>query len=188
MFTGIIESVGEILRIDDGIFTISHDFDEKLEIGQSIALSGMCATIIKIDNRQFSVKIIKISRDRTIFGVAKVGEKINLELPSRIGSRNSGHFVLGHIDEIGVILKREKIADFENFRIQISKKNENLIVEKGSIAVDGVSLTISNFGKNWFEVSIIPHTTKNTTFKNKFVGDVVNLEFDILGKYIFRKF
>jgi len=186
MFTGIVESTGKILRIEKNFFTISHHFAEKFSIGDSIAISGMCATILDFSSKNFTVEIMKISRDRTIFGAAKIGDEINLERPAKNSARNSGHFVLGHVDEVGKILARKKVADFENFKIAISPQNQKFIVEKGSIAVDGISFTISDLGKNFFEISAISHTLKITNLSEKKAGDGVNLEFDILGKYILR--
>ena len=184
MFTGIIESIGKVERIEGNIFTISHDFEEAFSLSESVSLSGMCSTVIDVNEKEFSVEIMEESRKKTIFGTIKAGEKINLERSAIIGARNSGHFVLGHIDECGKIIERKRDKDFELFRIQISSENRKYIVAKGSIAIDGISLTISDLGKDWLEVSIISHTLKETTLGNKKVGDLVNLEFDILGKYV----
>ncbi len=186
MFTGIIEDIGQIKNIKGNLFTISHHFSEPFEVGESVSLSGMCATVLKTEGQTFTVEIMEESRNRTIFGDAEVKTKINLERSAKIGTRNSGHFVLGHVDQIGEILDRKKVEDFELFRISIFPENEKFIVPKGSIAVDGISLTISNLGKNCFEVSIISHTLTHTTLGEKQKGDKVNLEFDILGKYILR--
>lgn len=184
MFTGIIESTGIVKSIEENIFSIEHKFKTPFKIGDSIALSGMCTTVIKIDDNIFTVEIMAESRNCTIFGDIKVGQKINLERPVRMGDRNSGHFVLGHVDEVGRIVQRTREADFELFRIQISSENRKFIVHKGSVAVDGISLTVSKVGDDWFEVSIISHTLKETTLGLKKVGEGVNIEFDILGKYV----
>ncbi len=186
MFTGIIENIGKIKKIEKNLFTISHNFKEPFKKGESITLSGMCSTIINFDAHSFTVEIMEESRNCTIFGKAKMGDLVNLERAERTNNRNSGHFVLGHIDEVGKILFRKKPSDFELFRISISPKNAALCVFKGSISIDGISLTISNLDKDWIEVSIISHTLKNTNLETKDKGDSVNLEFDILGKYILR--
>ena len=184
MFTGIIESIGTIQEIKDNLYTISHSFTEPFTIGDSIALGGMCTTVIQTHDKTFTVEVMEESRRRTVFWDIQEESKINLERPAKIGDRNSGHFVLGHIDEVGKILERKKVDDFELFRISVNAENENLIVEKGSIAVDGISLTVSGIGKNCFEVSIISHTLTHTTLGSKVPNDDVNLEFDILGKYV----
>jgi riboflavin synthase len=193
MFTGIVEAIGKITAVEKNIFTIEHPFKEPFALGDSVSLSGMCSTVIRSDKKHFSVEIMEESRSRTIFGSVGVGENINLERAAQIGARNSGHFVLGHIDELGVVLQRKSIADFECFRIGIATENRKLVVPKGSITLDGISLTISdlspmNTGKNsWFEVSIISHTLGETTLREKTVGTSVNLEYDILGKYILNQ-
>jgi len=191
MFTGIIKKTGIIEKIEKNIFTIKHNFTAPLTKGESVCISGMCATVIKIEPKKFSVEIMQESRDKTIFGQSKKNDLVNLERSMKIGSRNSGHFVLGHVDETGEILERKKMSDFELFKISISEKNKNLIVYKGSISVDGISLTVSDLSdaseKNqWFEISIISHTLKNTNLGQKKINDKVNIEFDILGKYILR--
>ncbi len=227
MFTGIIESVGRIAQIEGNIFMIAHDFVEPFELGESVALSGMCATVIDVPTpptppypnlrqgfgrqageevQSFSVEIMEESRNKTIFGSIAEGDLINLERSAIIGARNSGHFVSGHVDECAEIVKREKIEDFECFRIKISPENRKFIVSKGSIAIDGISLTVSNVSKkssnskgsnstsefeldkaDWCEVSIISHTLSHTTLGQKEVGDSVNIEYDILGKYVLNK-
>ncbi len=186
MFTGIIEDVGQIEKIEGNLFTISHHFDESFAIGDSVALAGMCATIIATEDQTFTVEIIQESRKRTIFGDVEVGTKINLERSAQIGTRNSGHFVLGHVDQVGTILKREKAGDYAFFQISVDPTNEKYLVFKGSVAVDGISLTVSGLGDGSFEVSIISHTLTHTTLGEKKEGNKVNLEFDILGKYVLR--
>ncbi len=187
MFTGIIEEIGCIKKIDGNIFTITHQFTEPFSIGESIGLSGMCATVIGFSDNEFSVEIMEVSRSRTLFGSAKESQQINLERPAQIGARNSGHFVLGHIDQVGEIIERKKIGDYELYQISIFPENQKYLVEKGSIAVDGISLTVSGLGKNCFEISIITHTLTHTTLGTKQKGDLVNIEFDILGKYVLRE-
>ena len=191
MFTGIIQDCGTIESIKGNLFTISHDLQEPFTVGESVALSGMCATVVQIESQKFTVEIMEESRNRTIFGLAKIGELINLERSAIMGARNSGHFVLGHVDEVGTVIKREKQGDYELFRISITPENASYIVFKGSISVDGISLTISQLSspqtkEPWLEVSIISHTLAITNLKNKAPEHKVNLEFDILGKYILR--
>jgi riboflavin synthase len=195
MFTGIVETLGQIEKIDGNRFTILHDFDDVFALGDSIALSGMCTTVLDSNKKNFTVEIMEESRRRTTFGSASVGEFVNLERPAQIGARNSGHFVTGHVDETGDILEKEREGDYWRFRISVSEKNAALIVEKGSIAVDGTSMTISNVSQAraleprlaWFEVCVISHTFDHTLFGKKSIGDRMNLEYDVLGKYILRK-
>jgi len=187
MFTGIVETKGKIQKIEDNLFTILYyNITDPLGLGESIALSGMCATVVDMDKDWFKVEIMEESRNRTTFGEAKEGDSINLERSARTGERNSGHFVTGHIDEKGKILDLKRQGDYWLFRITFSKENAKLVVEKGSIAIDGISLTVSKVDKEWFEVCIISHTWEVANLKEKKVGDFVNLEFDILGKYILR--
>ena len=186
MFTGIIEAIGNVQNIEGNIYTIAHPFEEAFQMGQSIALSGMCTTVLRSDKNTVQVEIMEESRNKTIFGNIKKGTPINLERSAQIGARNSGHFVLGHIDQVGEIIERKNVEDFVLFRIEVKLENEKYLVHKGSVAVDGISLTVSSIGKQWFEVSIISHTLKNTTLGKKQVGDPVNLEFDILGKYALK--
>jgi len=184
MFTGIIEATGKLVAQDENKFVFENSFQEKFQLGESISLSGMCATVIKSDKTSFEVEIMGESRSKTIFGDINLGEKINLERAAIIGQRNSGHHVTGHIDELGEIIERRTHDDYEIFRIKFSEANKNLVVPKGCIAVDGISLTISDLKDDWFEVSIISHTLEHTTLGNKKAGDKVHLEFDLFGKYV----
>jgi len=207
MFTGIIEGIRKIEKIEGNRFTVVNSqrvnestsqracrgriyaspteiSQNSLKIGESIAVSGVCLTVLEAKKNTFTVEIMQESRKRTTFGSAKKGDVVNLERAAIIGARNSGHFVTGHIDEVGKILKISKVDDYRLFRIGFSSKNARLVVEKGSVAVDGISLTVSGVGKNWFEVAIISHTWNVTNLSRKKVGDGVNLEFDVLGKYI----
>jgi riboflavin synthase len=189
MFTGIIEQVGTIQKIDGNKFTIGHSFDEDFCIGESVAVNGACMTVLEQSQSTFTVEIMEESRNRTVFGEAREDDEVNLERSARIGERNSGHNVTGHIDQMGKIVERKEVADFWLFRIGMKKENQKLVVEKGSIAVDGISLTLSGvstpgLNSDWFEVSILPYTLEQTNLKTKNVGDNVNIEFDILGKYV----
>ncbi len=207
MFTGIVEHVGTIQKIDGNKFTIKHSFYEPFKIGESIAVSGACMTILEQDSSTFTIEMMEESRNRTVFGNSKIGDEVNLERASVIGERNSGHNVTGHIDQVGKILELTKASDYWIFRIGITPENNKLIVEKGSVAVEGISLTVSAIspspptlptgqagplpegeGSNyWFEVSILPYTMEETNLHGKKVGDGVNIEFDILGKYLIKQ-
>lgn len=188
MFTGIIEQVGEIKKIEENRFFIGHQYSEAFEIGESIALNGMCATVVESQNNRLGVDIIEESRNKTTFGKAKIGDRINLERAAKIGQRNSGHNVTGHIDEMGQITTLKTVKDFWLIRIKINKTHRKWLVHKGSVGIEGISLTVSKVSDltdemAWLEVSIIPHTWENTTLKSRKVGDGVNVEFDVLGKY-----
>jgi riboflavin synthase len=187
MFTGIVEATGTIKSIEGNKFTITHPFGEQFGVGESIALSGMCSTVLEATEQYFVVEIMLESRRRTTFGTCSVGEKVNLERSAQIGARNSGHFVTGHIDEVGKISSISRDGDAWRFRISFSPKNAELVVEKGSIGIDGCSMTVAACGRDWLEVCVISHTFAETLFGVKKEGDGVNLEFDILGKYILRK-
>ena len=186
MFTGIVEGIGEVVLIDQNLYTIRHPFGNSFAVGESIALSGVCTTVLTSDSSHFTVEIIEESRNVTIFDQVKVGDKVNLERSAIIGQRNSGHTVQGHVDETGEVLGIEQQGDYYVVRIGISKENSALIVYKGSIALNGVSLTLSGVGKDWFEVSVIAHTWKETTISDFVVGIAVNVEYDVMGKHILR--
>ncbi len=188
MFTGIIESVGVIKSIKGNRFVITHDYEESFALGESISLNGMCSTVVASSANTIEVDIIQESRKLTTFGVAKVGDLVNLERAAKIGQRNSGHNVTGHIDEVGSIIGLDFVEDFWLVRVQVKKSHRPWLVHKGSVGLEGISLTVSGVSElkaaeAWFEVSIIPHTWENTTLKSRTVGDGVNVEFDILGKY-----
>lgn len=188
MFTGIIEQVGTIQSIKENRFVIEHSYEEPFELGESVALNGMCATVVSSTDSSIEVDIIQESRKLTTFGNAKVGDLVNLERAAKIGQRNSGHNVTGHIDEVGQILKLEFVEDYWLVKIGVKPQHRAWLVHKGSVALEGISLTVSGVSdlkgdKAWFEVSIIPHTWEHTTLKSRAVGDGVNVEFDILGKY-----
>lgn len=188
MFTGIIEQVGKIKSIEGNHFVISHAYDEPFALGESVALNGMCATVVESSQTTLTVDIIFESRQLTNFGAAKIGDEINLERAAKIGQRNSGHNVTGHIDTLGALLIVKEVEDFWLLRVSVPAEFRPLLVHKGSVALDGISLTISavselNESEAWFEVSIIPHTWKQTNLKNRGQYNTVNVEFDILGKY-----
>ena len=188
MFTGIIEGVGTIKTIEGNIFTITHPFEEGFAVGESIACNGMCATVLTSDKNKFTVEIIEESRKLTTFGRAETGSTINLERSVIIGSRNSGHNVTGHVDQLGCVAKLERQGDYWLIRVSVDAANRKFLVHKGSVALNGISLTISgvsNFETDpaWFEVSIISHTWEVANLNKLQEGDVVNVEFDVLGKY-----
>ena len=158
-----------------------------LKIDQSIAHNGVCLTVVDIQNDCYTVTAIQETLEKTNLGTLEVGSKINIERSIKIGSRIDGHMVQGHVDQIAkcIEINKEHGSHIFDFRY---KKSEYITVEKGSICVNGVSLTVINSQESFFSVAIIPHTYQNTTFHTIKKGDLVNIEFDILGKYISRLF
>lgn len=191
MFTGLIEEIGVISNIKAGRnsyqFSIkAHKILEDSKIGDSICTNGACLTITEISSHHFTVDVMSETVNKTNFSELEIGSRVNLERAMRLSDRLAGHLVSGHIDGIGKIksIKKEDIA----WRIEIAAPSPILLqmLDKGSIAIDGISLTIIKVMKDYFEVSIIPHTAKETTLLNKKNKDTVNLETDMIGKYVQR--
>ncbi len=189
MFTGIIQEIGSIIRIKKSSqsceLRIRAKDIESSNMGDSIAVNGVCLTITKKEEKNFSADVVNETLQRTNLGLLRVGNKVNIEKPLRVGDQLSGHFVLGHIDNTGTIISA--VSSFRGI-LEVETKDEimNYVVEKGSIAVDGVSLTVAEVYKRSFKVALIPHTISATTLDNKKRGDVVNLEADILGKHVVK--
>jgi riboflavin synthase len=190
MFTGIIEEVGEVVRIDDsgGFRTIlvrgRAVFDD-LRLGSSIAVNGVCLTARSIETGTFSAEMSRETLDRTSLGNLAEGAIVNLERPMRGDSRFGGHIVQGHVDGLGRIRRFNREGDAWNLEVEFPEAGSRYIVEKGSIAVDGISLTVASLpGSTVFSVAIIPHTFENTNLKAAQPNDPVNLEFDIVAKYV----
>jgi len=188
MFTGIIESLGkveEILKDGDNIhFTLSCDFTSELKIDQSLAHNGVCLTVVNIEGKKYTVTAINETLSKTNLGHWKVGDEVNLERCMKLGDRLDGHIVQGHVDQIGEVSKVEELDGSWKFYIEYDKSLNNITVNKGSITINGTSLTVVDSFDNGFSVCIIPYTFDHTNFKNFVVGTHVNLEFDIVGKYL----
>ena len=188
MFTGIIESTGKIEKIDrEGKnikLTLSSNLSSELRVDESLSHNGVCLTVTDCNKNFYSVTIIDESLKKTNFSSVKVGSQINLERSLKIDGRLDGHIVQGHVDDIAKCIKKIDQDNSWLFTFEFSEKFSDLIIEKGSICINGVSLTCFDTSKNNFTVAIIPHTYDNTNFKLLDEGDYVNLEFDILGKYI----
>ena len=188
MFTGIIESTGKIEKIDrEGKnikLTLSSNLSSELRVDESLSHNGVCLTVTDCNKNFYSVTIIDESLKKTNFSSVKVGSQINLERSLKIDGRLDGHIVQGHVDDIAKCIKKIDQDNSWLFTFEFSEKFSDLIIEKGSICINGVSLTCFDTSKNNFTVAIIPHTYDNTNFKLLNKGDYVNLEFDILGKYI----
>lgn len=191
MFTGIIEKVGKIKRTNlqiTGEYLITIECKsltpDRFIIGESISVNGICLTVTKKGKTYFSTLASKETLSKTNLSKNKKDSKVNLERAMRANSRFGGHIVSGHIDEVGVVTKVKKSGKSIQYWFKIDKKASKYIIEKGSIAIDGISLTINKVIKNEFTVNIIPHTTKNTISGEWKKGSLVNLEFDMIAKYV----
>ncbi len=191
MFTGIIEGLGTIAGIRSSgqgkRLTVEADFSlDQTKIGDSISVSGACLTAVKIDGKRFEVDVSPETLQITTFGQAKVGERLNIERALRLSDRIDGHLVSGHIDGVGIVKKRESLSNAIIVTIGVDESLTQYMIAKGSVAMDGISLTINARESDNFSVSVIPHTAQLTTigFKNK--GDRVNIETDMIGKYVER--
>ena len=188
MFTGIIESVAVVEKVEKKgkniELKLSSNLSSKLRVDESLSHNGVCLTVTSCDENFYCVTIVDESLKKSNFSNIKVGSEVNLERSLVINGRLDGHIVQGHVDDIGQCIKK---VDQENswlYTFEFSEKYSNLIIEKGSICVNGVSLTCFDVSEYKFTVAIIPHTYENTNFKFLKEGEAVNLEFDILGKYI----
>ena len=189
MFTGLVEEVGTITSLvergGNHRITIQAPITAKeLQQGNSVAVSGVCLTALDIKPGTFCADLAKETWTRTSFSRITQGAQVNLELPLKVDARMGGHIVQGHVDGIGHIRRFDREGDAWNLEIEYPEKDANYIVEKGSISVDGISLTVATIGSGTFSVAIIPHTFENTNLKAAKAGDPVNLEFDILAKYV----
>lgn len=188
MFTGIIETLGIVKEIkkenDNFHITISSTITHELKIDQSVAHNGICLTVVALSNDEYTVTAIKETIEKTSLGDWKAGDFINLERAMKLGDRLDGHIVQGHIDQTGVCKSITEANGSWYFTFEYDKNLNNLTIEKGSITVNGVSLTVVNSKENEFSVAIIPYTFEHTNFKNFKVGTKINLEFDVIGKYV----
>lgn len=189
MFTGIIQCLGVVRNVElsQDLGTISIDIQElatRIAVGDSVSVNGVCLTAINISGSVVEFEVMGITLSRTNLGALTQGSSVNLELPLTLNDFIGGHMVQGHIDEIGVILEVEQLALWKRMRISTSLDLQKYIVLRGSIAVDGVSLTVSAIGPDWFEVSLIPATLEHTILGIKKVGSTVNLESDIVARHL----
>ena len=190
MFTGIIESLGtirELRKDDDNLhITVNSEISPELKIDQSVAHNGVCLTVVAIHHDDYTVTAIRETLEKTNLGNWKAGDLVNLERAMKLGDRLDGHIVQGHVDQTGVCKHIENANGSWYYTFEYDESLNNLTIEKGSITVNGVSLTVVNSKKNEFSVAIIPYTQEHTNFKNFEIGTVVNLEFDVIGKYVSR--
>jgi riboflavin synthase len=188
MFTGIIETLGiikDIQKEDENLhIMVSSAITNELKIDQSVAHNGVCLTVVAIENDTYTVTAIKETIDKTNVGDWNVGNIVNLERAMKLGDRLDGHIVQGHVDQTGVCKSIEETDGSWKFTFEYDKALNNITIEKGSITVNGVSLTVVDSKINEFSVAIIPYTYEHTNFKNFKVGTKINLEFDVIGKYV----
>jgi riboflavin synthase len=191
MFTGIIEGLGSISGIRSSgagkRITVDADFLlDQTKIGDSISVSGACLTAVAIDGRRFQADISPETLEKTTFKQAKIGDRVNLERALILSDRIDGHLVSGHVDGIGSIRSKKQVANAILVTIEIPRWMSRYVIAKGSVSVDGISLTVNACSPGGFEISIIPHTAKLTTIGLKGSGEAVNIETDMIGKYVER--
>lgn len=188
MFTGIIEELGEVRRIvpltDGAELCLAASWSGNLALGESVAVNGTCLTVIQRDGETFNVQAGFETLRRTNLGQLRPGDRVNLERALRVGDRLGGHFVSGHVDTTATISRRERRGEFEWIEFRLAAEWTRQMVPKGSIAVDGISLTLVDILADGFTVMLIPHTLAVTTLGLKRVGDTVNIETDLLAKYV----
>jgi riboflavin synthase len=190
MFTGIIETLGTIQEIkkekDNIHITIDSSITSELKIDQSVAHNGICLTVVALKDTLYTVTAIDETIKKTNLSSWKTGDSVNLERAMKLGDRLDGHIVQGHVDQTGTCIATEETNGSWSYTFEYDEKLNNITIEKGSITVNGVSLTVVNSKKNQFSVAIIPYTHEHTNFNSFKVGTQINLEFDVIGKYVTR--
>jgi len=191
VFTGIVEELGHVVATQDlpdaaRIRIAGPIVTSDAKHGDSIAVNGVCLTVVEVEDNTFTADVMRETLVRSSLAKVAAGDKVNLERAAAVGQRLGGHIVQGHVDDVGMILSREKAEHWEIVHIGLPPKLARYVVEKGSITVDGVSLTVSALDDTTFSVSLIPTTLALTTLGHKGVGDRVNLEVDVLAKYVER--
>ncbi|NNE31310.1 MAG: riboflavin synthase [Winogradskyella sp.] len=190
MFTGIIEDLGKVVSLNNEggnlHITMETSITDALKIDQSVAHNGVCLTVVSINNMHYTVTAIQETLDKTNLGLLTVNDVVNIERAMKLGDRLDGHIVQGHVDQTAVCTQVKEENGSWIFTFEYDEALNNVTIEKGSITVNGVSLTVINSQLNNFSVAIIPYTYEHTTFKNFKKGTLVNLEFDVIGKYVKR--
>ncbi|PZF70843.1 riboflavin synthase [Taibaiella soli] len=191
MFTGIVETLGTIARIEkqgsNVDFWVNTTITNELKIDQSVAHNGVCLTVVAIDGDTYKVTAVAETLEKTNLGQWQGGRKVNIERSLRVGDRLDGHFVQGHVDATATCVEKQTLDGSWLFRFRFPKEFASLIIEKGSVCINGTSLTVFNVGKDEFTVTIIPYTYDHTNFHELEEGHLVNIEFDVLGKYLLRQ-
>lgn len=190
MFTGIIETLGEIREIakenDNLNITVAASITRELKIDQSVSHNGVCLTVVGIEDDRYTVTAIRETLEKTNLGDWNTGDLVNLERAMKLGDRLDGHIVQGHVDQTAKCTSIETASGSWYYTFEYDPGLNNITIEKGSITVNGVSLTVVNSKQHEFSVAIIPYTYEHTNFKNFTIGSKVNLEFDVIGKYVAR--
>ncbi len=190
MFTGIIESLGKVtnVKVDRGNidFTIESEISNELKIDQSVSHNGVCLTVTETSDNTHTVTAVKETLEKSSLKSFSVNDLINLERAMKLGERLDGHLVQGHVDGVAKCISVSVNDGSWIYKFEFDIKNEMLLIEKGSICINGVSLTVFDIAENTFKVTIIPYTHENTSFKKLKEGDIVNIEFDMIGKYLAR--
>ncbi len=189
MFTGLVEEKGRVVRVQPGSSGLRLTIEARVvaegtAVGDSIAVNGVCLTAVSVSGSALEFDAVRETVERSTLGGLKPGDPVNLERALRAGARMGGHMVLGHVDGLGIIRETRRAGGETIFRFEAPQEIMRFVVEKGSIAVDGISLTIADCGHDWFSVAVIPHTLGATTLGGGSVGGRVNLETDIIGKYV----
>ena len=191
MFTGIVEKIGRVAKISlqgkNRHFFIESELAPELKIDQSVAHNGVCLTVVGIQGKVYEVVAIDETLQKTSLGTWQVGDRVNLERAMKLGDRLDGHIVQGHVDQVGICYAIEDAQGSRFFTFHYDPSLGNMTIEKGSITVNGVSLTVVNSQKGAFSVAVIPYTYDHTSFHTLKQGDKVNLEFDVIGKYVLAK-
>ncbi|MGG4447356.1 riboflavin synthase [Brevibacillus porteri] len=191
MFTGLVEEVGVLESIQGNeqasrLVIRAQQVLEGVKLGDSISVNGICLTVTSYTNRQFSVDVMPETMNKTSLRQLRSGQRVNLERAMRLGDRFGGHIVSGHVDGTGMVASREVNANAVVFRMEAQPRLLKYVIARGSICIDGISLTVVDVNDNGFTVSIIPHTLANTSLADRRPGDLVNLETDVIGKYVER--
>jgi riboflavin synthase len=191
MFTGIIESLGKVLSVAENgtnkTFWLESPLSPDLRIDQSLSHNGVCLTIEEINGNSYRVTAIEETLRKSNIGNWKAGDAVNLERCLIMNGRLDGHIVQGHVDAVGTCLKRKELDGSWEFQFEFPKKFSQLVIEKGSISLNGISLTLFDVKKNRFSIAVIPYTFEHTNIRSVLPGSIVNLEFDIIGKYVARR-
>lgn len=190
MFTGIIEELGEVVELrkekDNLHITVKSNLSSELKVDQSLSHDGVCLTVVELGKGTHTITAINETLEKSNLGRLRVGSHLNLERATQIGSRLDGHIVQGHVDQVGICTEVKELEGSWMYTFEYDPGYDNITIEKGSITVNGVSLTVVNSKERSFSVAIIPYTYEHTDFHDIQVGDTVNLEFDVIGKYVAR--
>ena len=190
MFTGIVESLGKItnINLEEGNvdFTVKSSISEELKIDQSVSHNGVCLTVVDVKNDTHTVTAVKETLDKSSLKNFNEGDSMNLERAMKLGERLDGHMVQGHVDGVAKCIEVNLNEGSWIYKFEFDKNWQSLLIEKGSVCINGVSLTVFGINDNTFCVTIIPYTFENTSFKELKPGDLVNIEFDMVGKYLSR--